>query len=86
MTTCDRQGGFTLLEMIVVLAVLGVLLGTAVPLAGAVVVADRRQEAQRELADLGAALDSYYFEHAAFPASLAAASRSGSRSTVVPAC
>ena len=31
MTTCDRQGGFTLLEMIVVLAVLGILLGTAVP-------------------------------------------------------
>ncbi len=72
MTTCDRQGGFTLLEMIVVLAVLGLLLGTAVPLAGAMIVADRRQEAQRELADLSAALDSYYFEHAAFPASLAA--------------
>lgn len=73
MTTCDRQGGFTLLEMIVVLAVLGILLGTAVPLAGAMVVADRRQESRRELADLGTALDSYYFEHAAFPASLVAA-------------
>lgn len=72
MTTCDRQGGFTLLEMIVVLAVLGILLGTAVPLAGAVVVADRRQEAQRELNELSAALDSYYFEHAAFPVSLQA--------------
>jgi len=73
MTTCDRQGGFTLLEMIVVLAVLGILLGTAVPLAGAMIVSDRRQEAQRELAALSVALDSYYFEHAAFPASLVAA-------------
>lgn len=72
MTTCDRQAGFTLLEVIVVLAVLGLLLGTAVPLAGAVVVADRRQEAQNELARLAEAIDSYYFEHAAFPASLTA--------------
>lgn len=72
MTTCERQGGFTMLEIIVVLAVLGLLLGAAVTLAGAVVVADRRQEAQNELGQLGQALDSYYFEHAAFPASLTA--------------
>jgi prepilin-type N-terminal cleavage/methylation domain-containing protein len=72
MTTCDRQSGFTLLEVIVVLGVLGLLLGTAVPLAGAVVVADRRQEAQNELARIGEALDSYYFEHAAFPTLLTA--------------
>lgn len=73
MTTCDRSAGFTLLEVIVVLAVLGLLLGTAVPLASAVVDADRRQEAHRELADLAAALDAYWFDHAAFPASLGAA-------------
>ncbi len=71
--TCDPGAGFTLLELIVVLAVLGILLGTAVPLAGAVVQADRRSEVQRELADLTAALESYYFEHAAFPVSLVAA-------------
>ncbi|MCK5941635.1 MAG: prepilin-type N-terminal cleavage/methylation domain-containing protein [Planctomycetes bacterium] len=70
MTTCDRQSGFTLLEVIVVLGVLGVLLGTAVPLAGAVVEADRRQEVTAELAQLGEALDSYYYANAAFPPSL----------------
>ena len=75
MTTCDRthsatQRGFTLIEVIVVLAVLGVLLGTAVPLAGAVLQADRRQEARQELAALAAALDSYWFDNAAFPAAL----------------
>lgn len=73
MTTCDRSAGFTLLEVIVVLAVLGLLLGTAVPLASAVVDADRRQEARRELADLAVALDAYWFDHAAFPPSLGAA-------------
>lgn len=73
MTTCERlERGFTLLELIVVLAVLGLLLGTAVPLASAVVQADRRQEVRRELADLEAALETHWYERAAFPASLTA--------------
>lgn len=72
MTTCERQTGFTLIEVIVVLAVMGLLLGTAMPLAGAVVQANRRQEAQDELARIAEALDAYYFERAAFPASLQA--------------
>lgn len=72
MTTCERQAGFTLLELIVVLAVVGVLIGTAVPLAGAVMDADRRQEARRELADIATALDAYWFDHAGFPATLTA--------------
>jgi len=73
MTTCERSGGFTLLELVVVLAVLGLLLGTAVPLAGAVIQADRRQEAQRELTEITAALESYYYQSGTFPASLVAA-------------
>lgn len=74
MTTCERQPdgarGFTLIELIVVLSVLGLLVGAAVPLAGAVVDADRRQEVQRELAELGTALAAHWFDHAAFPATL----------------
>ena len=73
MTTCDRSAGFTLMEIIVVLAVLGILLGTAVPLAGAVVDAERRQEAELELAEVIEALESYYYENAGFPVSLTAA-------------
>jgi general secretion pathway protein G len=73
MTTCEQgTRGFTLLELIVVLAVLGLLLGTAVPLASAVVQSDRRQEVQRELADLAQALEAAWFERAAFPTTLTA--------------
>lgn len=79
MTTCERTAassaparGFTLLELIVVLTVLGVLLGAAVPLAGAVVQADRRQEAKHGLTAIGEALAAYWYDRAAFPASLTA--------------
>jgi prepilin-type N-terminal cleavage/methylation domain-containing protein len=72
MTTCERQRGFTLLEVVVVLGVLGLLLGAAVPLASAVIDADRRQEVRSELAAAAAALEAYFFEKAAFPASLTA--------------
>ncbi len=75
MTTCEHpvlraQHGFTLIEMIIVLAVLGLLVGTAMPLAGAVVQADRRQEARRELTDIATALESYWYDNAAFPVAL----------------
>lgn len=72
MTTCERQAGFTLIEVVVVLGVLGLLLGSAMPLASAVIVNKRRTEAQQELDTLASALDSYYFEHASFPATLTA--------------
>lgn len=76
MTTCRRgpgsQRGFTLLEVVVVLAVLGLLLGAAVPLASAVIDADRRQEAEQELGAIVRALESYYYENAGFPAALSA--------------
>jgi prepilin-type N-terminal cleavage/methylation domain-containing protein len=72
MTTCDRRSGFTLLELVIVLGVLGLLLAAAVPLASAVIEADRRQEARGELQSIAIALESHYHEHAAFPATLAA--------------
>ena len=72
MTTCDLRGsrGFTLLEMIVALAVLSILAATAMPLASALVQADKRQEVQRELAAIGDALEAHWFDRAAFPPAL----------------
>ena len=70
--TSDARGGFTLVEVIVVLAVIGVLLRTAMPLAGAIVDADKRQEVRAELDEIAAALEDYYFDNAAFPAALSA--------------
>lgn len=65
-----RQAGFTLLEVLVVLGVLGLILGAAMPLAGAAIEANRRDTTRATLAAVGAALDSYFAQHAAFPVSL----------------
>lgn len=70
--TCKPDKGFTLLELIVVITVLGILVGTAIPLAGAAAHADGRQEALAELDEISAALDAYWFDNASFPASLSA--------------
>ncbi len=76
MTTCDhrlpaRDAGFTLLEMIIALAIVAIMAATAMPLASALVQSDRRSEAVRELADVADALQSHWFERSAFPATLA---------------
>jgi prepilin-type N-terminal cleavage/methylation domain-containing protein len=89
MTTCNQEGGFTLVEVIVVLGVMGIILGTAVPLAGAVMQAERRQEATGELSEIAAALDAYWFDNASFPATLTASDflgvhlQPGAQNTVV---
>lgn len=74
MTTSDprpaRDAGFTLLEVVVVLAVLSLLVGAAVPLASAVLESDRRAEARSELAAIAQALEGYFQDRGTFPASL----------------
>ncbi|GAB4146721.1 MAG: hypothetical protein Fur0037_14810 [Planctomycetota bacterium] len=62
--------GFTLVELIVVLGVISILVASAVPLAGAAIDADRRVEIRQTLAELGDALATYYYDHAAFPPTL----------------
>ncbi len=65
--------GFTLIELIVVMAVLGILLGTATPLF--VKLHDHRKsgEVRAELAEITQALDAYYYDKGSFPPSLQAA-------------
>ncbi len=64
--------GFTLVEVLVVLGVLGVLAGMATPLVSALVDAQRRDEVRLELAEINAALENYYFDKGSLPASLGA--------------
>ncbi|MCA8943006.1 MAG: prepilin-type N-terminal cleavage/methylation domain-containing protein [Planctomycetes bacterium] len=71
MTTCERApGGFTLIEMVIVLAVVGILVGTAMPLAGAIIDAERRDRVRGDLREIAESLEEHYFDHAAFPATL----------------
>jgi prepilin-type N-terminal cleavage/methylation domain-containing protein len=66
-------GGFTLIEVLVTLAVVTILVGTALPLAGALIDQDRQAEVVSELGAIGTALEDYYYDKGAFPSSLSAA-------------
>ena len=72
MTSSTAQGerGFTLIEVIVVLAVLGILVGTAMPLF--VKLQDHRKGAdvREELEEITQALDAYYYDKGMFPTTL----------------
>ena len=68
--TCKSDKGFTLLELIVVITVLAILVGTAIPLASAAQHADGRQEVTAELTEISEALDAYWFDNASFPSAL----------------
>lgn len=68
-----RRSGFSLLEVIVVLAVMGILLGAAAPLVNLAADQQRRAEVRSELGQLSDALQAYYFDNGSFPATIDAA-------------
>jgi general secretion pathway protein G len=72
MTTSDtrRAQGFTLIEVIVVLAIMTLLIGAALPLTSSLIDRDRESEVNGELCAIAQALEDYYFDHGAFPATL----------------
>ncbi|HEJ3591491.1 TPA: type IV pilin protein [Pseudomonas aeruginosa] len=55
-----RQKGFTLLEMVVVVAVIGILLGIAIPSYQNYVIRSNRTEGQALLSDAAARQERYY--------------------------
>lgn len=65
--------GFTLLELLIVIAIMALLAGVLVEATGASVDAEKMRAAPRELDDIGRALDAYYYDHGAFPAALTSA-------------
>lgn len=70
MTSNRKRSGFTLIEVVVVLAVLGLLLGAAMPMVGAFIDQGRFEEARGELRRLAVALEEYYHDQGRFPARL----------------
>lgn len=58
-----RQKGFTLLEMVVVVAVIGILLGIAIPSYQNYVIRSNRTEGQALLSDAAARQERYYSQN-----------------------
>lgn len=62
-----RTGGFTMIELVVVMAVLGLLLSLAVPRYMASLERGREQVAQNNLAQMREAIDRFYGDNARYP-------------------
>jgi type IV pilus assembly protein PilE len=56
----NKQQGFTLIELMIVVAILGILLAIAVPQYSSYVVKTRRVDAQQEIVSYGQSLERYY--------------------------
>ena len=69
----DTPFGFTLIELIVVIAVMSVLAGTVAPLVTATQEAEKVVTAQAELEAIADALAEHYFDTGSFPAALTTA-------------
>ena len=65
-----RKQGFTILEILVVLAVLAILIGIAVPRIKGMQDQGNIQKAKSELKTLQAAVEAYNINHGAYPASV----------------
>ncbi len=67
MNTHRTQGGFSLIEIMVVLAILAIVAGTAVPLVGKNVTRGKIAETRAELATLPKAVSDYFEDTGALP-------------------
>lgn len=69
-----RQRGFTLIELMITLVVVGILAAVAYPSYAEYVVRSKRTEGKAALLDAAQALERHFTNHNTYPASLAAAS------------
>ncbi len=64
------SSGFTFLELVIVIAIVGMLAGTLATMAGAQLAADKTAAVRTDLEAIGIGLQSHYAENARFPAAL----------------
>ena len=65
----DRHSlrGFTLIEVLVVITIIGILASISIPVVGRAIESARRAQARTEVASLDAAVRAYYNEYSRFP-------------------
>ncbi len=68
----STRAGFTLIEVVVVLAVILILVGVASPMSKLFIDQGRREDVASDLAHISEALQDFYFDNGAMPASLTA--------------
>ncbi len=66
----DRSGGFTLIELMIVVAIMGVLLSIAAPNLKQAVVRAREAVLREDLFQIREAIDQYYADNDRYPAAL----------------
>lgn len=67
----EKQRGFTIIEVVVVVAIIGLLAGTMAPFVRSFVDSQTLLKVKGELRDLARALDSHWKEYQTFPTSIA---------------
>ncbi len=78
MDSRDRRRGFTLIELMIVVAIVGILAMLAIPRYQRYVIKSRRSAAQTALADLATQEEQYYLDHTSYTSSISALGRSAS--------